>query len=634
MAKHIPFATAVNQSESWAFKFLREQLPDDYQLLTNIEIPSHTGQALEVDALVIGQWGVFVVDVKGYTGELEVGQHAWMVDGRPIDNALAKANQVGRILAGNIRQQVPYGEHAPWCQGMVFITGREGSDVHLAKLDERLSIYGPEQIIEALTEDWGSTAKYKHAISPEQRDYVLDTLGQVALVEARSQKLQDFHKDKKLFAHQGVEIWQAHYQRDGLKTDWLLKILIAAEFANQDSYRQACNKLNDQFQRLQALSGCSGVPQCAPLIDDGEQLALPLRRPRGMPIDIFDHASADTHLLLNALRRAATSLQQIHNAGYSVGNWQANQVFISERGEIEFIEIANNLSMSEDLKEFAETFQSWLEYLPSAMLQLWFNAASQGLSSSLDQLRSELSTLLSNTALSNNEPELNQRYDFIEQVRQGDHSEIWRARHRIGGFHCAISVYRDIDKNWLTLNQQYLRLKEFYHPNIERFIELGQSIENQKLSLFLSREWIPGNTLRELLGHIIPEQAGHWFDQLCQAMDYLHSFDLHHGGVSLRNIVCSGNKATLVNFGLGLDAIGDQNYRSSISDQIWNIEEPATLDRLALASSFIIALTCQELPERFSPELIQQLYPKLPEGFLNTQRQDWLQRALSPLVAL
>ncbi len=49
-------------------------------LLTNIEIPTKTGQAFEVDALVIGEWGIYVVDVKGYIGRLNAGLHAWSLD--------------------------------------------------------------------------------------------------------------------------------------------------------------------------------------------------------------------------------------------------------------------------------------------------------------------------------------------------------------------------------------------------------------------------------------------------------------------------------------------------------------------------------------------------------------------------
>lgn len=70
MAKLISFGTPVNDAERWAFSLLADELPENYILLTNVEIPTKSGQAMEVDALVIGEWGVYVVDVKAISVDL------------------------------------------------------------------------------------------------------------------------------------------------------------------------------------------------------------------------------------------------------------------------------------------------------------------------------------------------------------------------------------------------------------------------------------------------------------------------------------------------------------------------------------------------------------------------------------
>ena len=215
MAKQINFGDAVNDAERWAFKLLADELPDEYVLLTNIEIPTHSGQALEVDALIIGAWGIYVVDVKGYIGRLEAGQHAWSLDGREVDNSLAKANYVARVLAGKIKHKIPVGLYAPWTQGMVFLTGRKGQEISLDKTDDQLSIYTPEQIVSALTKEWGLTAPKKFPVNARQKEHVLETIGQVAVVEQRNNRIQDFTKQKCLFIQQGLEIWQAEYNPGG-----------------------------------------------------------------------------------------------------------------------------------------------------------------------------------------------------------------------------------------------------------------------------------------------------------------------------------------------------------------------------------------------------------------------------------
>ena len=88
MAKHVKIGQPVNVAESWAFEFLEEMLPPEYLLIINVEIPTPTGVLKEVDALVFGKYAIYLVDVKGYTGNLSVDANSWLSDGRRVDNAL------------------------------------------------------------------------------------------------------------------------------------------------------------------------------------------------------------------------------------------------------------------------------------------------------------------------------------------------------------------------------------------------------------------------------------------------------------------------------------------------------------------------------------------------------------------
>ena len=309
MARMISFGTPVNDAERWAFSLLADELPEDYILLTNVEIPAKSGQAMEVDALVIGEWGVYVVDVKGYIGRLDAGLHAWSLDGREVDNSLAKANYVARVLAGNVKHKIPVGVYAPWCQGMVFVTGRKGEEIELEKQQGSLSIYTPKQIVDALTKEWGLTAPRKHQVTDTQKELVLETIGQVAVVEKRNNQIHDFTKLKCLFIQSGLEVWQAEYNPGEWTAPWLLKVLIPTQFTDSNQSEAHEAQLRSEFLRLQSLSGCCGVPYCAPLIQDGEQLVLPIRMPRGVPLNVLQSEQMTTYQLLEILRRSVTGLQ-------------------------------------------------------------------------------------------------------------------------------------------------------------------------------------------------------------------------------------------------------------------------------------------------------------------------------------
>ncbi len=596
MAKHISFGTPVNDAERWAFSMLSEELPEHYLLLTNVEIPTKTGQAMEVDALVVGEWGVYVVDVKGYMGRLNAGLHAWSLDGRGIDNSLSKANYVARVLAGKLKHRIPVGVYAPWCQGMVFVTGRKGEEIELEKDDGSLSIYTPRQIVSALTSEWGLTAPRAHQVTAEQREMVLDTIGQVAVVESRNNRIQDFIKLKCLFLHAGLEIWQAEYSPGGWTAPWLLKILLPVQFDDDYDAERHEQQLREEFQRLQALSGCTGVPACAPLIQDGEQLILPIRMPRGVPMNVFEAERKTTYQLLEILRRSVTGLQQIHRRGFSVSGWAENCVFISDGGDVEYIDIKDSLDAADDIQAYAERFAQLAELTNQPRVYQWYRQAIKGATTDLDALRCDLSALI-DQGVCDTIPEkvevkvgavLDHHYRLERFITSTEQSQFWQGNHIQGRYPVGISLYKQVDKVWPCLSALYRSLSRIYHPNIERVLTFGQLPQSQ--TLFIVRAWEEGCSLDEL-NDFEPGDGTRWFAELLSALQYLHQLDIHHGAICPKNIIISRERAYLMNFGVGLD-IAASHYASQYADPlIWEEESDELKDIYGLVASFVDAFT-------------------------------------------
>jgi hypothetical protein len=103
MVQHIKIGTAVNSTEKWAFDFLKANLPESYRLITNVEVYDDRGHPFEVDAVVVGEYGVYMVDVEGYQGTLTASKDAWMFSGRTVENPIPKLNGNARILASRCR---------------------------------------------------------------------------------------------------------------------------------------------------------------------------------------------------------------------------------------------------------------------------------------------------------------------------------------------------------------------------------------------------------------------------------------------------------------------------------------------------------------------------------------------------
>lgn len=625
MARMISFGTPVNDAERWAFSLLADELPEDYILLTNVEIPTKSGQAMEVDALVIGEWGVYVVDVKGYIGRLDAGLHAWSLDGREVDNSLAKANYVARVLAGNVKHKIPVGVYAPWCQGMVFVTGRKGEEIELEKQQGSLSIYTPKQIVAALTTEWGLTAPKKHQVTETQKELVLETIGQVAIVEQRNNKIQDFTKLKCLFIQSGLEVWQAEYNPGEWTAPWLLKVLIPTQFTDSDQSQAHEAQLRREFLRLQSLSGCCGVPYCAPLIQDGEQLVLPIRMPRGVPLNVLESEQMTTYQLLEVLRRSVTGLQQIHRRGFTVGGWTSNCIFVSDMGDVEFIDIKDNVSTSEDIKAYAEGFLAIAEQTQQPRVYQWYREAVAGSTTDLDALRSDLSALIDH-GVCDTVPEkveitagaiVDHHFKLEQFIAATETSQFWRATHMQGQYQCGISIYSKVEANWPMLSNTYRSLAKVYHPHIEKVLAFGQLPQSEKL--FIARAWEYGVSIDEL-EEIQLGQPLMWFTQLLTGLQYMHQMDIYHGAICPKNIICNPNKAILVNFGIGLD-IAASHYACQYADPtLWEVEGDAEKDLYGLVASFIDAMA----PDSLKGNLCQQGMIKALEAF----DREWFGEAL------
>lgn len=107
MAEVIKFGEPENESERSAIHYLKGHLPDNYRLYTNLEIPRGR-QLYEVDLIVVAPHAVYIVDVKGVYGRVEVDDNDWYPENRqPYPSPLKKYRQHVRALAGLIKDANP-----------------------------------------------------------------------------------------------------------------------------------------------------------------------------------------------------------------------------------------------------------------------------------------------------------------------------------------------------------------------------------------------------------------------------------------------------------------------------------------------------------------------------------------------
>ncbi|MFE0276136.1 protein kinase [Streptomyces sp. NPDC058992] len=101
-ARIVAVGEAVNDAERRVIAHLRDHAPDDWTVLHSVEIP-HGNRLFEVDLVVVTGHAVYVIDVKGTRGRIEVDGSRWYPARRapfrsPVPKLQSHAKQLKTIL--------------------------------------------------------------------------------------------------------------------------------------------------------------------------------------------------------------------------------------------------------------------------------------------------------------------------------------------------------------------------------------------------------------------------------------------------------------------------------------------------------------------------------------------------------
>ncbi len=102
MARVTAFGQPANDVERDAINYLRGHLPDTYEIIHNLEIKQDK-EVFEIDLAILAPQCVFVVDIKGTHGHIEIYGSKWHPENRqPYYSPVAKLRQHAKILSSLI----------------------------------------------------------------------------------------------------------------------------------------------------------------------------------------------------------------------------------------------------------------------------------------------------------------------------------------------------------------------------------------------------------------------------------------------------------------------------------------------------------------------------------------------------
>lgn len=107
MATVVPIGEPVNDAERRAIAHLRDHLPNSYVIFHNFEIRRH-GESFEIDIGILAPHGLYLVDVKGTRGLIDVYGSKWYPEGRqPFTSPLLKLRSHARAVKGILTESQP-----------------------------------------------------------------------------------------------------------------------------------------------------------------------------------------------------------------------------------------------------------------------------------------------------------------------------------------------------------------------------------------------------------------------------------------------------------------------------------------------------------------------------------------------
>jgi serine/threonine protein kinase len=147
------------------------------------------------------------------------------------------------------------------------------------------------------------------------------------------------------------------------------------------------------------------------------------------------------------------------------------------------------------------------------------------------------------------------RYHILEQLGEGGMAIVYKAYDTRLERNVAFKILRTEQFSPILLKQVLQRfereaksLAKLSHPNIVNILDYGEHDDNP----YLVMEYLPGGTLKEKLGHVIPwQEAINTLLPIAHGLAYAHQHNIIHRDVKPANILINEiNAPILTDFGI------------------------------------------------------------------------------------
>lgn len=569
MAHLITIGEYANSSEQWAAEFLEERLPEEWVIYTNLTLP-FDGQQPEIDLMVVGKHEVILVEVKGYSGAVRFSQagvvakqgakEEVLLDYDPVAKIVQHAKKLNGLWKAHPLTKQSY---SPWFRGLVFVTGNNGNDLTLDA--GSIAAYGPDKIASSLTTP---ATTNPHAITDLQREMLDELLRLDVLPPETASTVQDFRIGSKSSWDGGFQRWEA---TSNAVPNTIFDLRIA-DFTKEKALGSSLKtSLEREAALLTSLSHISGVQRAWKLFEEkGPVVVLPLIRPKGKPL--VEHTNLGVEERVKIAEQLVEILTAAHEQQFIHGGLSRELLWWDEQLSLLTTCGWGRMAAPDPLADAAFLLQ-WVRDIgqeatsPTAQAMRQWAVEEAKANVDLDPILELRDRLASAAPAEPPEQEKNAsseklfefkpgqkvgtELELVEFLGTGATGSVWRARHNVGQFDCALKFMEIDEENERRTSKvfadEFTELRSLYHPNLVRIYDAKEIQGHHYLMLEFCEE-----TLRDWIDSGEPlkaEQIAPRMRDSLAALEYLHLRGKQHGDLCPESIGLNTDRAYLLDLG-------------------------------------------------------------------------------------
>jgi hypothetical protein len=162
MAIYIQCGEFANKSEYAICECLVNSLPDDWLVLSNVNLEGF--EQREIDIVVIGNNNIFVLEIKDLDGPINCNNREWELTGKWIDSPILQVRKSTQLLVSKCKK---------YQVGIKFIPGwvvlAKHNELYFETEDNKENVYFFDTIVDKLLESGKKNILYEEKIEFEEK---------------------------------------------------------------------------------------------------------------------------------------------------------------------------------------------------------------------------------------------------------------------------------------------------------------------------------------------------------------------------------------------------------------------------------------------------------------------------------